>query len=419
MALILPLHLPKDQAADAGEECDHAEAVYTASPKAQPPGMATPGLALWIEDGAWNEATIPERPWLAGGYLLRGSVTVLSGPGGVSKSMLAAAWATALALGLPFHRFQPTQPGKVLLLNVEDDAMEQRRRLSAVLRHIGGTPADLAGKVIRVGPERVGTLIERNVKTGTIALTAAMRELEQIMSERRPDLIILDPLVELHNAEENDNTGLRAVVAHFRVLAARFNAAVLIVHHSRKGASASPGEADTLRGASSIVGAARLVLTVTGMQPEEAKKFGMRADQARHYFRVDGAKSNYAALAEAEWFERVAYDLDNGDGVAAPVPWHPPEDAAPEAAIEAILAGIAAGSPGGAPWSPRLSADVRSVRNLLVSNGVVTVNGQTRVLAALVNRHGCTVGSFKDHRRTPAKGLRTADGEPRKVAWEP
>ena len=30
-----------------------------------------------------------------------------------------------------------------------------------------------------------------------------------------PDVLILDPLVELHDAEENDNTALRAVMAKF------------------------------------------------------------------------------------------------------------------------------------------------------------------------------------------------------------
>ena len=372
---------------------------------------ATP--TLWVDDDAWREGSLPPRPWLAGGYLLRGAVTVLSGPGGVSKSTLAAAWATAVALGQSFHRFDPVQPGKVLLLNAEDDAGEQRRRLSATLRQFGRVPADLAGKVVRVGPHGVGTLFDCNARTGEITATTAMHQLEKLIEQRKPDLIVLDPLVELHTAEENNNTVLRAVVARFRVLAIQHNAAVLIVHHARKGAGASPGDPDTSRGASSIVGAARVVLTVTGMQPEEAAKLGMPADQARHYCRVDGAKSNYATLTEAEWFERVAYQLDNGDSVAALVPWTPPEDAAPGEVVEAIKRGIAAGCPDGRPWAAKLSKDLRSVRNLFVTHGVATMNGQARLLADLMGKHGVTVGTFRDRgqRYTP-RGLRTAEGLP-------
>src|SRR4051812_38624471 len=59
--------------------------------------------ALWYEDGAWDESQIPFRPWLAIGYLLRGSVTAVVGPGGVSKSSLMLAWAVHLALGLKCH----------------------------------------------------------------------------------------------------------------------------------------------------------------------------------------------------------------------------------------------------------------------------------------------------------------------------
>ena len=68
-----------------------------------------PGPSLWVDDDNWTEGTIPARPWLARGYLLRGAVTVLSGPGGVSKSTLAAAWAVSLVTGQPLHRFQPEE----------------------------------------------------------------------------------------------------------------------------------------------------------------------------------------------------------------------------------------------------------------------------------------------------------------------
>lgn len=380
-----------------------------------------PGPSLWVDDDNWTEGTIPARPWLARGYLLRGAVTVLSGPGGVSKSTLAAAWAVSLVTGQPLHRFQPEEPGTVLLLNVEDDRDEQRRRLSAILRQFGLTSGDavLSEKLIRVGTNGIGTLIARNTKTGEITPSETMIELENLIEARKPSLIVLDPLVELHNSEENDNTALRAVAAHFRVLARRVNAAVLLVHHSRKGAGASPGDPDTLRGASSIVGAARIVLTATGMQPAEAAAFGMQEAAAKHYFRVDGAKSNYAPLDGAEWFERVGYDLDNGDAVAAPVPWSPPEDTAPADAIETIKAGVAVGSPDGKPWSPQISAgNVRSIKNLFVKSGIVTKAGQRGLLADLYNRHGITVCAFVDKsNRNVVKGLRTAAGFPRTVTW--
>jgi hypothetical protein len=35
---------------------------------------------LWIDDDAWTEEDIPQRPWVAQGYALRGAVTIVTGP---------------------------------------------------------------------------------------------------------------------------------------------------------------------------------------------------------------------------------------------------------------------------------------------------------------------------------------------------
>ena len=310
--------------------------------------------ALWVDDDAWCEAEIQPRPWIAPGYLMRGAVTVLSGPGSAGKSSLIVGWSIALALGKRWHRFVPTAPMRVFNYNVEDDRVEQHRRMSATLRQFHATPDHLAGRVMRLGPNGTGTLLRRDAMTGRLTFTAAMTALEQMVEEQKPDVLVLDPLVELHDAEENDNTALRAVMAKFRTLAAQHNMAVVLVHHARKGAGSAAGDPDSLRGASSIVGAARVVLTVLTMDEEQAAKLGIGAKERSHYFRVDGAKSNYAPLHEAEWFQRVAYELANGEEVAAAVPWEPPSvfGDITAATFNAVLEQIAAGPTPGILYAP-------------------------------------------------------------------
>ena len=376
----------------------------------------TPKAALWSEAGGWSEGDIPQRPWLARGYLLRGAVTVLSGASSVSKSTLAVGWAVSLALHQPLHRFAPACECRVLTYNTEDGLDEQRRRFSAVLRQFGAAPSALAGKVMRAGPHDVGTLLARDPAGRDLASTGAMVELQRLVAEFRPDVLILDPLVELHTAEENDNSALRAVMAQFRTMATEHQMAVVIVHHARKGASqASPGDTDTLRGASSIVGAARIVVTLAGMTEAEAQGFGLSADQRRSFFRVDSGKSNYSATHEAEWFERLEYELDNGDLVAAPVAWHPPVDVVSLETRAAIESGIAAGS-GAGPWSARLSNDPRSVRTLLARHGVATPAGQRAVLAELAAA-GYVTAEYRNAGRRVVQGLRAPDGRPASVRW--
>lgn len=300
---------------------------------------------ILVDVAGWSEADIPVRPWVAPGYLMRGAVTVLSGPGSAGKSSLCVAWAIALALGERFAEFRPADPMTVLLYNVEDDHDEQRRRLSAALRQFDAKPSDLAERVIRVAPGGAGTLLRRDPLTGRLTFTRAMEALDTLIAARRPDVIVLDPLVELHDAEENDNQAIRMVMARLRQMAQQYRCAILLCHHARKGSSATPGDPDTLRGASAIVGAARVVLTLTVMSEEEAKTAGLKAEERFGYFRLDGAKSNYAPLHDAEWFQRISCDLVNGEQTAAATPWKPTSPwkdvtiADANAALDVIAAG--------------------------------------------------------------------------------
>ena len=286
--------------------------------------------SITCETGGWDENDIPPRDWIARGYFLRGAVTVVIGPGGVSKSTLMIAHAAGLALGLPVHGMRPTGPCRVMIYNVEDDHHEQRRRLSAVLTSMGRTPADIGDRIARVMPTGAGTLLMRNPdpdRGGVLIATPAMTELLDAIWWCRPDVLILDPLAELHGEDENANVALREVVAYFRKLAVDHRLALVLVHHTRKG-PADPGNMDTARGASSVVSAARVVLTVSSMDEAAAERLGIGLDQRRHFFRLDGAKSNYAELTDAEWFERRSYTVGAGDdSVAVPVPWEPPSAA--------------------------------------------------------------------------------------------
>ncbi len=246
------------------------------------------GPPIWVDDAAWLEDELPARPWIAQGYALRGAVTVVAGPPSAMKSSLMLAWGAAVALGRGHGDFRPAAPGNGIIYNVEDDQTEQRRQLSAVLRQFDATPGDIAGKLIRVGPSGIGTLFAFDKATGQILATPAMDRLRNLIRERRPAMLIADPLAELHTAEENGNTELRAVIAEFRTLATEFNMAVILVHHTRKGA-VTPGDPDSARGASAIIGAGRIVATVVGMSEDDAAALGLPADRKSRsrYVRLD------------------------------------------------------------------------------------------------------------------------------------
>ncbi len=369
---------------------------------------------LWHDAAVWTEADIPKRRWLARGYLLRGSVTLLAGAGGASKSSLLVSMSCALALGERFGAFQPEAPCRVLTFNAEDDSHEQNRRFSAALRGFGRTPADIAGKILRAGSSGVGTLLSRDPDSRELTFTQVMEKLQVLVEEFRPDALFLDPFAELHDVDENSNTDVRAVAATFRAFAAKHDLAICLVHHSRKGA-ATPGDADSARGASSLLGAVRVALTLQGMTEDEAQSFGLAPEKRRHFCRLDGAKSNYASLTGCEWFQRLPCILENGETAAALEPWSPPVDAITQQTLEAVEAAIAQGTPAG-PYSPKLSSDARSIKSLLTRNGIATKQGQRQALEALQSA-GYGAAPFRRGNRSSAQGLRAPDGRPTNVTW--
>jgi AAA domain len=366
---------------------------------------------LWSDAGAWDEAALTPRPWVVPGYAMRGAVTVVAGMGSAGKSTLMVGWAIAAALGTTLGRFAPIRPSRVMLYNVEDDADEQRRRLSAGLRSAGAAPRDIAGKVIRCGPNGVGTLIDRDLGTGQIVLTAGYQALEALIQQYRPDIAMLDPLVELHTAEENDNTALRLVVAHLRELAQKHRIAILLIHHTRKGATA--GDVDSIRGATSLIGAARAAYTVTPMSEGEAEELGISMATRRGFVRVDTVKGNYAPAQEADWHELVEHELDNGEQVAAIVPWRAPVAAAgptPEA-MALITTELERGTAGG-PYSPRLAPDqARSVAPLLAKHGITSPAAQKKAMKAIL-AEGFSVQPFRTANGDERNGIRAPSGLP-------
>lgn len=389
--------------------------------KSSPEARAKAGHdVLWSLLEPWEEKDIPTRPWIARGYIMRGAVTVLSGPGSAGKSSLVVAWAAALTLNREFHRFPATGFYRVCTYNVEDDENEQKRRFSAIFRQMGMTPGDTEHRLAILGPRRVGTLLSLNSDGTVLVNTPVMDKLEEFIIEFKPDVVILDPFVELHAAEENDNTAIRAVMARFRSMSYDHNIGIVLLHHSRKGL-ASPGDPDSLRGASAIVGAARVALTINVMTEDEAKSFGLPIDGRRDYFRMDGAKSNYARIEDAEWFERIEHHLDNGDGVAAASAWIPPNLAPKPEQVDGLLTVIAAGSPSGLPWSDRLSAsEPRSIRHALMRLGIDSAARQKAAMVAAIASGAIIHAEFQRPGKAKtdrARGLRTLDGRPDTVNW--
>jgi len=78
-----------------------------------------------------------------------------------------------------------------------------------------------------------------------------VRRLADTIAARRPRLLVLDPFVRLHRIDENAAAEVAPLLADLRALQRRYQCAVCVVHHARKGAGHARG-GQALRGSSEL-----------------------------------------------------------------------------------------------------------------------------------------------------------------------
>ena len=372
-----------------------------------------------IESSGWVEEDIKDREWLVPGHAMRGVVTIMAGPPGAGKSIIAAGMAIAAVLGRPYGRFKPVRPLKVALYNAEDDLMEQKRRLSASLRQFGVAPSVLEGKLFRMFPPEQAELFQwgQNELGGfDVIPTPQWKFLNEFCGDVQPDLLFLDPAAELSTVPEKENEAQRSLMARYRGLAHRRNLSVFLLDHTPKNSDGKAGDANIVRGAGAKVGSSRIVLTCTTMTELEARAMDV-SEQGRHsYVRVTDAKANYSAFTLPQWYEKTAYILGNNEEVAAAVPWVAPIQPEPDTTqLQALMTTIGRGR-GGEPYSPQFGNAGRSIRHAFRQHSITGVALEKKVMNRLLDM-GLILGHFRNASRKWPDGIRTPDGLP-KAVWQ-
>ena len=131
----------------------------------------------------------------------------------------------------------------------------------------------------------------------------------------KADVIILDPLAEMHNVVENSNDHSKVVGAILRRVATETGAAVIFAAHSRKatngaGVDGDPGNIHDLRGGGSLGGVVRIAYNITGMNETEARKCGVVVENRHQYVRLTIAKNNLGPTNKAPcWYKRVGVKM--------------------------------------------------------------------------------------------------------------
>lgn len=284
-----------------------------------------------------NPQALPSRKWIIPKIALEQRLTVLISPGGVGKSTFTINAALAVATGRKDILDIPIQrPAGAWIFNNEDDQDELLRRTYAAMRLHNISPQDLNRRLFLNSGQNRPLTVARRVKAGdaSIITPADADAFTGHLIANDIKLAVIDPFIETHDADENDNGQIAAVARIYRQIAQYAQCAVILVHHTRKHPSASPdtavGDADSGRGAGALMNVARVGLTLYGMSAEAAKRLRVPENERWRYVRLDDAKQNLSVKKEgveyAQWFEKVGVDLETSeDGVSEQVgalrPW--------------------------------------------------------------------------------------------------
>lgn len=272
--------------------------------------------------------------------------------------------------------FEVREAAPAAIFAAEDDRRALRNRLRALGSSRGVDPTNAPLHVI--SREALDLQSEESVAD----LICAVRALPE-----RPALLVLDPLRDLHGADENDSTGMAEVMGMMRALRDVLGCAVLFVHHSAK---ASPETSDRrpgqrMRGSSAIHGAVDAGIYLSDLETD-----------GQTYWQTTVTSEVKAARSAGTFGLRLEVE-DDGDNGAVLARWTvareaPAENrraerdasaAADRLGLERKVLGVLRAAQG----SPRSTKDIRAAvqgREALVAEALASLEAAGRAARHLV-----------------------------------
>ena len=166
----------------------------------------------------------PPVPWLAPPVLPRAALTALYAPGGDGKSLFSMALAAAIANGGELAGIECEQ-GTAIYLDAENGEHEIHRRVHTLALPASGV---------------------RVADASRLDLRRDIAEVEAVLGDAAPDLLVLDSFRSMTPGMDENDTGQTArALDPLRRLAHESGAAILLIHHANKAGR-------DYRGASSI-----------------------------------------------------------------------------------------------------------------------------------------------------------------------
>jgi len=218
----------------------------------------------------------PEIKPIIDGLLYEDEPTIIYSEGGVGKSLLAQDMAMHLASGKPdiWGAFSIPKYRATLFIQSENSwrTINQRTHMKCT-----GDPDLKRGFSNVFYPQSHESIQIAGFVTDEAFRNKIYELVKNIEKENecKIDLIIFDPLISFHDAEENDNSRMRTTLDCISEIAARIKATPAVLHHANKKGG--------IRAASSIRDWARNVIKLTDATYRGQKRIKVENDKANNH----------------------------------------------------------------------------------------------------------------------------------------
>ncbi len=260
-----------------------------------------------------------------------GTYGLIIGPDGVRKSWLALHIALAVAGGRPVAEapdgsclWSAPARGRVVYITSEDSPEVMWRRVWNIGQMPGYSWVQNLSESLDILPVFSNLTLLTTTQDGSVVHTREYTELVEYGKGAR--LIILDPLADLFDLDENGNREGRAIVQALRQLSLLTGAGVLGVHHQNK-ASMLAGEKNhqSGRGSSKFGAGCRWAVVLQPISQvlgaEGAEKAGILEKELSDWTNIHESKASYAIEAAGDqWLRKMVIVDDDGRLTLASAP---------------------------------------------------------------------------------------------------
>ena len=197
----------------------------------------------WDWDRLQEEAAKSrDTEWIIPHVIARQAIHYFAGPPSSGKSWMAADLVRACESAGMWMAIAPCVKAKVLYVNEEMGVGQYNDRFHLLY------PEACRG---------LYSFVNENIR---FTDPDDLEDIVEFVKENGIDIVIVDTFVRVHNLDENSNSDMSQLYQHFKRVTDE-GAALVVLHHARKGATGSLGH-ESMRGAVEIAAQAETVLSI-------------------------------------------------------------------------------------------------------------------------------------------------------------